>query len=135
MKRSAEYSVYLLRKQHQKLSRYFYKNAESIHVLARWQQFQPHLWPQRPKNRHHPSEICKPNYAGNRFSDSNVFWREQIIQTILLWRESFSQNSSYYQQLQCFSPSKFLWSCFFFLELANLWPYRLSVRYYNIIGR
>ena len=85
---SAEYTVYLLGKQQQKLSQYYHRNVESNHVQRSASGYQLHLWlqhqqmdtnPQKSKKRiMHESSLRLKFFWGEKLSKLQYFKFKRI---------------------------------------------------------
>ncbi len=96
----------LLRKQ-QKTDMIFSQECRIHSHLVRRQ----HFWPQHSPTDTNPQNSEK-RFMHESFLRIKCFWVKNFPNHITL-KGILSQNSLCYQQLQCFSPSKFLWLLIF----------------------
>ncbi len=101
-----------------KLSQCFHEECWIHPRLPSWQhcRYKRHLSSHSIRERNATWEIIHAWFV----SQIQMVFGWTFFQTILL-----SQNSLYYHELHCFSPSKFVWSSIFWV-LTNILPYSLS---------
>ncbi len=113
LKVSAEYSVYLLRKQQKKKTINVFSQEHRIHPpLARWQRVPTAHLTEAFTNGHQPRENLRNDSSMNTFSDSNIIFLGVENYPNPLW-EAFL--------------TKYIFIVInFFGVLTNLWPFKIK---------